>query len=148
MNSPITPIYTFVADDGENIHIDTDALRTWCLHTKPEIFDIPLKYDVATSFLHDNVIALDRIHELFQRPPSSLDPIIMAEDGTTHPENGGPNVLLVDGHHRFFLACLRGWAYIPGHVLKVPEWTPFRLHNLPSITRDQLCASPILKRNY
>jgi hypothetical protein len=142
----ITPIYTFVADDGENIHIDTDGLRTWCATHQPEIFDIPIKQELLMEFIIDNVISPDRVAELFKRP--HLDPIIMCEDGTTHPVNDGPNVMLVDGHHRFALAILRNQSHIPGHVLKVPEWKPFQLHNLPSITRDQLRASPILKRDY
>jgi len=140
------PIYTFVSESGENIHIDTDGLRTWCATHQPEVFDIPIKPELLIEFITDNSVSIARIRELYSRP--HLDPIIMCEDGTTHPENGGPNVMLVDGHHRFAIAVLRSQSYIPGYVLKLHEWTPFQLHNLPSITRDQLRASPILKRDY
>jgi hypothetical protein len=150
MFDPFKPIFTFIADDGENIHIDTVELRTWCVAQqkldKLEIFNIPLKYDLAATFIPENVIAPARIRELSQRPVTSLDPIIMVKDGTE--TNNAPNCMLVDGHHRFFLACLRKWTHIPGHLLEVSEWKPFQLHNLPSLTRDQLRRSPILKRNY
>jgi hypothetical protein len=150
MIDPFKPIFTFVADDGENYHIDTHALRDWCVAQeklgKLEIFNIPLKYDLAATFIPENVIAPDRVFELAERPIESLDPIIMVKDGTE--TNNAPNVMLVDGHHRFFLACLRKWTYIPGHLLEVSQWKPFQLHNLPSITREQLRRSPLLKRNY
>jgi hypothetical protein len=144
MINPFKPIFTFVADDGENIHMDVEALRDWCLRTSPEVFNIPLKYELAATFIPENVITLDRVRELSKR--KDLSPIIMAKDGTI--TNGAPNCMLVDGHHRFFLACLRKQTYIPGHLLEEAEWKPFQLHNLPSITRDQLRRSPLLKRNY
>jgi hypothetical protein len=150
MFDPFKPIFTFIADDGENIHIDTHALHDWCISQqkqgKLEIFDIPLKYDLAASFIPENVISIDRIRELNKKPIASLTPIIMAKDGTL--TNNAPNVMLVDGHHRFFLACLRNQLCIPGHLLEVHQWKPFQLHNLPSITKEQLRRSPLLKRNY
>jgi hypothetical protein len=144
------PVFTFIADDGENIHIDTVELRTWCVGqlklAQLEVFNIPLKYDLAATFIPENVISPDRVLELAERPIESLDPIIMVKDGTI--TNNAPNCMLVDGHHRFFLACLRKWTHIPGHLLEVPQWKPFQLHNLPSLTKDQLRRSPLLKRHY
>jgi hypothetical protein len=147
---PFKPIFTFVADDGTNYHIDTHALRDWCVGqlklAQLEVFLIPLKYDLAATFIPENVIAPARIRELSQRPVASLDPIIMAKDGTL--TNNASNVMLVDGHHRFFLACLRKQTFIEGHLLEPSQWKPFQLHNLPSITKEQLRRSPLLKRNY
>jgi hypothetical protein len=138
-------LYTFVGDDGENIHIDSIKLRLWCIENKPEIFWIPLKYELAAEFLRDNVISIERAKELSKR--KDLDPIIMAKDGTIGA-NGGPNALLVDGHHRYFLACMSKMQAIPGHFLEVEQWKPFQLHGLPNLTKEQLIKSPITKRNY
>lgn len=138
-------IYSFVGDDGENIHIDSEALRQWCLLIKPEIYSIPLKYELVIEFRRDNVISQERVAELSKR--KNLDPIIMVKDGTTG-SNGTPNALLVDGHHRYVLACLRKQFIIEGHFLEVAQWKPFQLHDIPDMTKEQLRAAPITKRNY
>jgi hypothetical protein len=72
-------IFIFVGDDGENIHIDAEALRIWCKLNKPEIFWIPLKHELLQQFMDDNVISPQRIVELNTR--KDLDPIIMVKDG-------------------------------------------------------------------
>jgi hypothetical protein len=138
-------IYSFVGDNGENIHIDSPKLRLWCIENKPEIFWIPLKYELLLEFRRDNVISQQRVIELSKR--KHLDPIIMVKDGTIGA-NGGPNALLVDGHHRFVLACLRKLLVIEGHFLEVEQWKPFQIHGIPNMTKDQLRAAPITKRNY
>jgi hypothetical protein len=138
-------IYTFVGDDGENIHINAIGLRKWCIDNKPEILWIPLDYEIAKSFVRDNVISLDRVKELMLRP--NLDPIIMVKDGT-FGSNGGPNALLVDGHHRFYLAYKQKKIVIEGYFLEVWQWKPFQLHGLPNMTKEQLRKKPITKRNY
>jgi hypothetical protein len=138
-------IYSFVGDDGENIHIDSESLRQWCVMAKPEIFLMPLKYELVAEFKRDNVISPARVVELAQR--KHLDPIIMVKDGTTG-SNGNPNALLVDGHHRYAVACLRGQFAIEGHFLEVEQWKPFQLHDIPDMTKDQLRAAPITKRDY
>ena len=140
-------IYSFVGDDGENIHIDSEALRQWCIKTKPEIFLIPLKYELLSEFRRDNVISEERVFELSLDIQKSLEPIIMVKDGTIG-SNGNPNALLVDGHHRYVLACWRGQFAIEGHFLEVAQWKPFQIHGIPDMTKDQLIASPITKRNY
>lgn len=138
-------IYTFIDDDGKNIHIDSVALREWCMKTKPEIFLLPMNYKVAKDFYHDNVISVARVKELMKR--DHLDPIIMVKDGTTG-KNGYPNAMLVDGHHRYYLAYKQGKKFIEGYFLELFQWKPFQLHGLPSITKDQLRDVPITKRDY
>jgi prepilin-type processing-associated H-X9-DG protein len=138
-------LYTFVDNDGNNIHVNAIALREWCIKNKPEIFWIPMKYEVAVQMVHDNSVSQKRVKELSKR--KDLDPIIMVKDGT-FGDNGGPNVLLVDGHHRYFLAACRKQAVIEGHVLEEAQWRPFQLHDLPKVTKEELIATPITKRNY
>jgi hypothetical protein len=140
-------IYSFVGDDGENIHIDSEALRQWCMMTKPEIFLLPLNYELLKMFERDNVISMERVFELSLDIKKSLEPIIMVKDGTIG-ENGAPNALLVDGHHRYALHCLGGKKHIEGHFLEVAQWKPFQLHDIPDMTKDQLRAAPITKRDY
>lgn len=138
-------VYTFVGDDGENIHIDSEALRVWCMLTKPEVFWIPLKYELAYDFIRDNVVDPFRIQELAKR--KDLDPIIMVKDGTLG-DNGHPNAMLVDGHHRYFIACMCKMEVIPGYMLEVEQWKPFQLHGIPKMTKEQLVRTPVTKRDY
>ena len=143
-------VYTFIADDGTNTHIDAEGLRRWCIDNKPEIFWLPLKYDLAMQFMKDNTVSRQRVMELLRRHNrgEDLDPIIMVKDGTYSLDNGGPNVLLVDGHHRYMLACLLAQTEITGHLLEVEQWKPFQLEGLPSLTKEQLVNIPITKRDY
>jgi hypothetical protein len=138
-------IYSFVADNGENIHIDSERLRLWCIANKPEVFWIPLKYDLLEEFIRDNVVDPNRVIELGKR--KDLEPIIMVKDGTTG-SNGHPNALLVDGHHRYALACLRRQTIIEGHFLEEAQWRPFQIHWMRDLTAEELRARPITKRNY
>jgi hypothetical protein len=138
-------IYSFVADDGTNIHINSEGLRLWCIENKPEIFWIPLKYELLEEFKRDNVFSMERVVELSKR--KHLDPIIMVKDGTIGA-NGGPNALLVDGHHRYVLACMRKQSHIEGYFLEVEQWKPFQIHWLRDLTAEELRARPITKRNY
>ena len=148
MHPLLRPIYTFVADDGENVHIDSAALYKWCTETKPEIFLLPLDKSLFASFIRDNVIAPQRVYDLAKRKDKDLAPIIMVKDGTVSARNGAPNVMLVDGHHRYALACIRQQEYIKGHMLELEQWKPFQLHGVPDMTQEQLIRTPILKRDY
>jgi hypothetical protein len=138
-------IFTFISDDGENINIDAEGLRIWCIANRPEVFNLPVKPELGRQFLFENVVSVERAWELIVR--KNFDPIIMVKDGT-YGDNGGPNTMLVDGHHRYFIACVAQWAYIPGHLLEVEQWKPFQMHGLPDLTKEELIAKPITKRNY
>jgi hypothetical protein len=143
-------IYTFVDDQGVNTHIDSQALRKWCLEqaiiNKLEVFMCPIDYEVAKRFLIDNIIDPKRVAHLMIR--RNLDPIIYCKDGTFSPKNGGPNVMLVDGHHRYYLQYKCGATHIPGFCLEVEQWKPFQLYGLPTVTAEQLKAAPVTKRDY
>jgi hypothetical protein len=140
-------IYTFVADNGENIHIDAESLRKWCLRNKKlEIHLIPIRVDIAKEMVRDNIVSPERLIELSKR--TVLDPIIMCKDGTFSKENGGPNTMIVDGHHRFVLCAMAKMPVIPGYFLEVEQWKPFQLYGIPDMTKEQLIKAPITKRDY
>jgi|HubBroStandDraft_4_1064222.scaffolds.fasta_scaffold56276_6 hypothetical protein len=138
-------VYTFVDNNGTNIHINSEGLRLWCIANKPEIFWLPMNEKVAQDFVRDNVISLDRVKELSTR--KNLDPIIMVKDGT-FGSNGHPNAMLVDGHHRYFLTFLRKQPFIEGYFLEESQWRPFQIHWLRDISAEELKRRPVTKRNY
>jgi hypothetical protein len=138
-------IYTFVGDDGNTTHINSEGLRLWCVANKPEIFLMPMKDEVAKQMIPDNVVSIERVRQLSTR--KDLAPIIMVKDGTIG-SNGGPNGMLVDGHHRYFLAFLRGQPFIEGHFLEEHQWRPFQIHWLRGMSKDELRRRPITKRDY
>ena len=140
-------IYTFVQPDGTNIHIDSDGLRRWCHTAKPEVFNVPIDAALAEEFLRDNIVSPDRVRQLAKRA-SDLTPLIFAKDGT-EGANGGPNVMLVDGHHRYVLYAFAGHQFAPGFVLEPSEWEPFRVEcDWLNTTDAELKALPIPPRHY
>ena len=138
------PIYTFVGDDGENVVIDAPALRDWCIETEPEIYDTPVQDNLLAQFIWDKAVREERVIEMLEaRDEDSTaftDPVIMVKTGTV--TEGAPDVLLVDGHHRYALAIMEGATLIGCHVLVPEQWEPFRIHGMPTLTKDELRRAP------
>lgn len=144
------PIYTFVdAETGQNTHIDTEKLRAWCYAMRHSlvIHHVPVDEAKVREFVEQNAVDMARVMELLLRD-KPLDPIIFAHDGTYSPENGGPNMLLVDGRHRYTLAHKCGLETIPAYLVDKHDWKHFEIVNIPDLTREQLAAVPIRERNY
>lgn len=143
------PVYTWVADDGSNIHIASRLLRDWCMKRQPRVELMPVDHDFAASFLRENTVDPMRVLQLSVECDlgiRKLDPIILCQRGTyTH---GLPDVMLVDGHHRYVLAAMKEWPVIPCYNLIPHQWKRFRVVDCPDVTKDQLAASPITQRNY
>lgn len=145
-------IYTFVTHSGENIHIFAGGLRLHCLESKTlEIFIVPVNFEMGQRLLRDNIISPVRAQELYTRFQSSkegIEPVIFCKDGTLSETNGQPNVMLVDGHHRYFLAASLKVPLIAAYVLEPEDWQPFQISGLPDTTQAALQAAPITKRSY
>jgi hypothetical protein len=123
-----------------NIHVDSEKLRQWCAAHRSELECLltPVNPKIASSFLEDNVIDLDHAKEVLKMP--ALDPIIYGLSGTF--TNGNPDAILIDGHHRYFLAWVTKHEFIPSYLLKPEQWEPFKIDGLPSLTEEQLRAMP------
>ena len=143
---PGDPIYSFVSHNGENIHIDSRALREWCIkQPNLEVVGVPVDLTLAHTFLKENAVIPSRLEELARRV--HLDPVIFCMDGKY--TDGKPDVLLVDGHHRYFLAAYNNLKYVPSHVLTPAQWKPFRIVGHPDMTIEELRCSPAFsRRNY
>lgn len=144
-------IYTFVAEDGTNINIDVDALRAAIEREKPEVFLVPLSAAEATKMVTaDKAVSLDRVVELAHRDPATLGPIVFcinADGDLTDPANA-PDVMLVDGHHRYVLWATLGLPECPAYVLPREMWQRFVLQGIPAVTQAELAEIPVAKRNY
>lgn len=143
---PTDAIYSFVAPDGVNIHIDSRRLREWCLRTGPEIALVPVATHVALKYMSDNTVNPDRVSELGNEWISTgrLEPIILGH----YCDSPWSEVLLIDGHHRFVMAALVARiSLIPAFLLRPREWQEFRIFGLPDLTREQLRASPVKTRS-
>jgi len=138
---PGSAIYSFVdAVTGENTHVDSEKLRQWCAANRAtlEILNTPVDPNIAVSFLDENII--DLVHAGRVSKMKHLDPIIYGKVGTvTH---GNPDVLLIDGHHRFFVAYIQGSPLIPAYILEPEQWHQFKIEGLPAVTEEQLRAMP------
>jgi hypothetical protein len=143
-------VYMFVGEDGVNIHIDTPALRTWIKINTPKIVYTPVETEMAETFFTENVVSKERIIELAKRfytNGKEPDPVIFACDGT-YGDNDGPNVMLVDGHHRYALAAALGIPHIKAYLIQVEQWKPFQIKDIPELTREALINMPPTKRHY
>lgn len=139
-------IYTFVDNSGVNINIASQRLHDWCAAAGLEPQLAPVDRDLSKTFIRDNAVSRDRVKELMKR--KDLAPIILCKDGTFSTKNGGPNVYLVDGHHRYVLYSALKLPYIPAYCLEVEQWKPFEIEGLSDISREALRDIPILKRSY
>jgi hypothetical protein len=143
------PVYTFVAEDGTNTHIDSARLRIWCeagaLSGMLKPCWVPVEPWIAKKFFADNTVSMTRVLEL-ARGRTRLTPIIYAKDGGV--TNGRPDVMLVDGHHRYCLWAMLGAPACQAYVLAQAQWEPFKIAGLPSITADDLRSMPLQRREY
>jgi hypothetical protein len=142
------PIYTFVDDDGTNVHIASEQLRIWCIARDAagelERFWTPTDLKLANKMLKDNTVLMNRVLAL---TPRHLETPIIYAKTNTHTK-GRPDVLLVDGHHRFVRACVEGRPFILAWVVERASWEEFQIDGLPSISQNLLRAMPHKVRNY
>lgn len=160
------PIYTWVADTGENIHIDTQAIRNWCIKRQPKVQLVGIDLVLAKSFIHQNVVNPQRCVQLAiecEAGLRKLDPVIFClmqkpeldKRGIKYGGGQTPDALLVDGHHRYAMMAMLKQPTIPGHVLTVHQWARFRIiddrpaHMKPlTVTKEELEAQPVTIREY
>jgi hypothetical protein len=141
---PTTPIFTWISDRGENINIHSSALRECCLHYRPQVINVAIDHDLAATFLKHNIINAARIAQLANRYlHEPVEPILFCEHRA-----GNPDALLVDGHHRYYLAHTYNSLYLRAWMIPEEAWRPFTLKNVPNITRQQLRDLPTTKRTY
>lgn len=154
ITDPFEPIYTFVDHNGVNTHIASKRLREWCLEQDKlgqlERQLIPIDQELARSFFEKNAVLPQRVQALRQTLPVDMidwEPIIYCHDGS-FGANGGPNVLLVDGHHRYAAAALEGAPFVLGWFLTVQQWEPFQIVGLKDYTEQQLIDQPIISKDH
>lgn len=139
---PSEPICTFIDDSGSQIDIAANRLRLFCKAVSLSVFLIPIDHSFAQTFVTQNVISLSRVDQLRNHFTYELpDPIIFC---ITDPlERAG---MLVDGHHRYFLASQHRHKMIRAHVLPESIWLPFRISGCKPLTKQELRDIPITHR--
>ena len=142
--APGTPIYSFVARDGKNTHIDSEKLRLWCKENRErlEVVNTPVSEKMANSFVDENVV--DIAHVVRVMMMRKLDPVIYCKDGGGTRDR--PDVMLVDGHHRYVAAAVHNLRMIPAYVLEPEQWRDFEIIGLPDMTEEELRAAPVCKK--
>src|SRR6266576_6766754 len=139
-----TQIYTHIHEDGKNVHILTSALRDWCLKNCGTPEYLPVDQQAAKNFLSNNVIHEPRLQTLLEEHRQSrrpVEPIILCKL-PTHTSDL-PDVLLVDGHHRFVLFAILYKPVIPCWILEERDWRPFEVDMGYDLTHDQLRRVPV-----
>lgn len=151
----LRPIYTHVAKDGTNTHIDVAALRNELLNNME--FDkyislVPVDVSMAQSYLRDNVIDPVRVVQLMRRhmglPFEKWEPMILCQDNISTAANGALDVFHADGHHRYVMHSIMRLPFARTYLVPYAGWQKYRVTGLPSLTQQELRDSPVLKRNY
>lgn len=133
-------VYTFI--DGvtkANTHIASGMLWEWVMEhaAELEVLMTPVDEEIARSMVEvDNAINSDNLKRLLTLP--KLDPVIYCKTGTYNSE-GAPDVMLVDGHHRYVFAAINRLKAIPGYLLEREQWEPFRIER-PDMSEEELRA--------
>jgi len=142
---PGSSCFSFVAEDGTNIHVDSERLRKWCAENRERLKVVPTPIDkrIAKSFLHDNVVDAQHVERVLAM--EALDPIIYGMTRTEAPGEA-PDVLLIDGHHRYVAGAVVGATTIAAYLLEPEQWEPFRIGGLPTLSKEQLMLAPIKPR--
>ena len=147
-HDPLEGIYTFVARSGENVNIASERLFRWTTQhaSTLDVHLVPVKQRLARQFQRDNVVSKARVMELIFRFEEGITPLIFAKDGNM--TNGAPDVMLVDGHHRYVLCAALGIREAPAYLLEREQWEPFRIIGMEDISEDELRAVPVMRRHY
>jgi len=139
--------YTFIDDDGKNIFIASERLRRWCLDNRSKLAVewTPVDVKLAKSFLKENVVSPERLKQMTVL--NLEDPAIFAKDGGY--TNGAPDVMLVDGHHRYTYSAMIKRDLIKSWILELNQWKPFEVVGLGDFyTQEQLRNQPVFKKDY
>lgn len=143
---PLDPVFTHVLPDGTNINIHSGRLRDWCAGRKLPISLVPVETATAIRFIRENIVDTMHLHYLAREIKARRlqpDPIILCKDGGF--TNGRPDVLFVDGHHRYVIAAAIHLSAIPAYLLEVEQWKPFQVSGLPDLTHNELRDMPTTK---
>lgn len=152
---PTESIYTFVdRRTGANINIASARLRVWVLSMLHELdankFSIPVEPEKARFYLNNNVVSRDRVAQLISMlhtdPDAVSEPLIFAKDGSY--TNGRPDVMHIDGHHRYCVYAVLRVPVAPAVILEPTQWAPFQIAGCIDIDEATLQAIPPLQKHY
>ena len=151
LSNPDHAVFSFVGNDGANVHVDVTGLRAWVAdHLKElEIVFVPVDFKMAQRYVAENTVVLARVAELAMRlaarDVTAQEPLLYLATGTF--TNGAPDVMHADGHHRYVMWAGMYFDHAPAILLSPAQWEPFRIA-LPDLTAEELRALPVARRNY
>jgi hypothetical protein len=134
-------IYSFVALNGENLHIASGRVRTWCEKNRPEVFIIPMDEQLAAQFIVENSVTQARCLWLSKNVEECRKPVIIGE---CKSGPGGHSHYMIDGHHRYVVYAFLKLPHISCHILTESVWRQFTISGVPDITQEELKNSSAL----
>jgi hypothetical protein len=147
-----SPMYSFVGDDGENVHIASGLLYQWVQRNRNnlETVNIPIDPIRATHYIRDNVVSRKRCREMLEFIRSdkthTFQPMIYGESGSyTH---NLPDLYHIDGHHRYVVYAFLQRPFGESYMLEQHQWSEYQITGVPDLTKQELNRMPIKPRNY
>lgn len=144
--------YTYVDKiTKEVIQIYVDGLRKHCLqvHLRDRWVNVPVSFATMNKLIDENSVNQKRVKKLIReiKHTGKIEPVIFCHDGNF--TEGRPDVMLVDGHHRYVAAAMSFAKFIPAWIIPIKEWEPFRIKQVRNITADELLkAKPIIQPHW
>lgn len=134
-------IYSFVDDNGHNTHIYVDGIRKWVKDNKPIVVGGPVDDEIAKDMFKNNVVSEERLKQLLKHPELAAEPLIYGI--RDYNKDNHPNVMLIDGHHRYVLAAMAKIPIYPSILLLKSVWEQFQIAGFDKLyTKEKLQATP------
>jgi hypothetical protein len=115
-------------------------------HPEITVIDIKPDHNFGRYILTNRGIEPHRIKKIMQNPKEVLEfPLVavlmpdLREDGTMDPDpwSRKGSHLIIDGHHRYVVACHLNVDFIPIFVLQPEFWERFLIHGIPDDYSEQ-----------
>ena len=138
-------LYSFVGNDGSNIHVAIERLHFWVLQNedtlvrKHQLWMTPLSPAMAVKFIKAGLVNRERVRGLSDFEMKV--PIIYGKEEKGRIAH--VDMFLLDGRHRYVRAVSLGKESIQAYVLKPKQWYQFLVTDVPNITQDQLDRMPV-----
>lgn len=138
-------MYSFVGDDGANIHVAVERLHYWVqnheeeLVRKKQLWLTPIAPAMVLKFIQAGLVNRERILSLTDH--EMRHPIIYGKEKKGRMAR--VDMYLLDGRHRYVRAFHDKQESIKAYVLKPKQWMQFRISDIPDIDQETLNRLPV-----
>jgi len=137
-------MYSFVGDNGENVHVAIERLYKWVQDHKFQlkVYSTPVHPHLAIKWIKTGLVSRQRSIELCANTKLATDPIIYGKEKPGAVSK--IDMYLLDGRHRYIRAVHYGAPIIEAYILEPKQWLAFQVTNIPQMSQQQLQRIPVV----